>query len=419
MRIHYYHQFFAGPNAPGSQQPRKLVGLLAERGHEVSVIATDFNVDNEQDEPEEHSKNDSGGSVRVYRLLSARSLRSNLKARLKTYLGFAIRARRFGRRLPAPGVVIGGIQPIFTGWAALRVARRRRVPFILEMRDLWPDALEVKGAVTGWKAWLLHRLASRLYAAADRIVSVTPGIKAELVKKGVPAGRIDVFPNGFDPELFAVPPAARERVRADYGWGNSFVAVYTGTHTEVTAIDVIVRAAAVLKDRSNVRFDLFGRGQTKPAVMQLAEQLQVKNIHFHDPVPKSVIPAVLAAADVALMTLFKSPLAHIYFENKFMDYLGAGKPILAAMNGHQSQLIERYRAGRVVPPLDHAGLARLVAEAADNYAPFLEMGENGRRLVEKHLLLPTILTHYADMIEAVASGRGAEMAPWEPLLQPQ
>lgn len=415
MRIQYYKQFFTGPDAPGTQQPRKLVRSLAERGHDVDVVATDFNVYNEQDEPEENFKVAGGGEVRVLRVPSARGLRSSLGARLRTYIGFTLPALRTGLRLEAPDVVVGSIQPLFTASAARWVARRHGAPLVLEVRDLWPDALEAKGAVTGWKAWLLHRVANGLYARADRIVSVTPGIKTELLKKGVAPAKLDVFPNGFDPELFEGAAASRGKVRQRYGWGEQFVALYTGTHTEVTAVDVIVRAAAELRRRQDIRFDLFGHGQTKPQAVELARDLGLENIHFHDPVPKGQVPGLVAAADLGVMTLFESPLIHIYFENKFMDYMGSGLPIVAAMGGHQAEIIQRRGVGRVVASFDHEGLARLVAEAADDPEPYREMGRAGRRLVEESLMLPDVLERYCTVIEQVAVGRGHEVPAWEPV----
>jgi glycosyltransferase involved in cell wall biosynthesis len=416
MNVHYYKQFYTGPDAPGTQQPRKLVRALAERGHRVDVIAADFNVYNEQSEPEEKAELEGGGSVTVHRLPSARGLRSSLRARLRTYLGFTWPAFRLGVGLPRPDVVIGSIQPLFTGWAARAVAWRWRAPLLLEVRDLWPDALEVKGAVTGWKAWLLHVAANRLYASADRIVSLTPGIKTELLKKGLDGNKLDVFPNGFDPELFEGARTRRGQVRERYGWGDQFVALYTGTHTEVTAVDVIVRAAAELRHRGDIRFDLFGQGQTKPAVVALARELGLENIHFHDPVPKAEVPGLIAAADVAVMTLFRSPLIHIYFENKFMDYMGSGKAIVAAMEGQQAEIIERRGVGRVVPTFDHEGLARLVAEAADQPEAYQDLGRAGRRLVESSLMLPEILARYCSVVEGVARREASQLPSWEPAL---
>jgi len=407
--IHYYQQFFTGPNAPGTLTPRKLMRRLAQAGHEVHVVTTDFNVYNEQTEPPEEERFSSGGRWTVHRIPSPRKLRRGLRARLNTYLGFTLPAYRFAKKLPKPAVIIGSIQPLFTGLVAQRLARHWRVPFLLEIRDLWPDALVAKNAISSWQAWPLHSLANFLYARADRIVSLTPGIKKELVKKGVSADKMDVFPNGFDPAMYLLPAGTRERVRAELGWQEKFVAVFTGTHVEVTAVETIVRASHLLRDRADIRFDLFGKGQRKPAAMRLAQELGLKNIFFHDPVPKNQIPGILAAADVALMTLFQSPLIDIYFENKLVDYMGAGKPILAAMDGMQGQLIEKNRAGRVVGSFDHEGLARLVAEAAAAPEALAELGRNGREFAGRQLLLENILDNYMKRIEDVAQGRAKEM----------
>jgi glycosyltransferase involved in cell wall biosynthesis len=415
MRIQFHHQFFAGPDAPGPAQPRKLVRFLADRGHAVDVVAGDFNVYNEQDEPEESYVTSAGGSVHVHRLRTPRGVRASLGTRLKTYLRFAWISHGFGRTLPVPDVVMASIQPLFSGYTALRLARHWKRPFLLEIRDLWPDALVVKGAISNWQAWPLKSVARTLYASADRLVSLTPGIKTELLKKGVRADRVDLFPNGFDPELFNLPADTRARIREQFGWGDQFVAAYTGTHTEVTAINVIVRAAAVLRHRPDIRIDLFGSGQTKAGAVALAKSLGLDNIHFHDPVPKSKVASILAGVDLGLMTLFRSPLIHIYFENKLIDYMGAGKPIAAAMEGVQAEIIHRVGAGTVVPGFDHEGLARLIEEAANQPALCRERGLAGRRFVQSHLSQPAILERYADVLEALARGDSHQVPVWDPL----
>jgi glycosyltransferase involved in cell wall biosynthesis len=415
MRVLYIHQFFAGPSAPGPAQPRKLVRSLADRGHVVDVVAGDFNAYSEQDEPPEDYASPAGGRVVVHRLQTRRKLRASLLNRLRTYFGFACAAYRYGRSLPPPDVVMVSIQPLFSGASALLLARRFRKPFLLEVRDLWPDALVVKGAISNWQAAPLHALANALYRRADRLVSLTPGIKDELLKKGVRPDHLDLFPNGFDADTFRLPSDTRERVRAEYGWKNQFVAVYTGTHTEVTAIDVIVRAAEALRSRKDIRIDLFGAGQSKPGAIALAKELGLDNIHFHDAVPKTQIAGILAGSDAGIMTLFRSPLAHIYFENKLIDYMGACRPIVGAMDGMQSDIIAEAGSGSVVPAGDHAGLARLIVELADRPDLGLERGAAGHRYIQAHLDQRVILDHYAVVLEALARGEGACVQVWDPL----
>lgn len=407
-------QFFTGAGSPGTLNPRKLVLRLAGRGHEVHVIGTDHNIINDGVELPESLPLEGGGSLTVHRVPSARGMRKNLRARLRTYIGFSVRARAYARRLPRPDIVLGSIQPLFAGLAAWRTARGARVPFVLEVRDLWPDALVAKRAISRWQSLPLQAIAGSLYRNAERIATLTPGIKVELVRKGLDANRIDVFPNGYDSVSSESDAAARGRVRAEMGWDGSFVALYAGTHVEVTAVDTIVRAAARLRDRSDIRFDLFGSGQSKQKAVDLARNLGLTSVHFHEPVPKREIPGLLAAADAGLMTLFRSPLIDIYFENKLMDYMGAGKPILAAMDGMQGRLILERGAGRVVPSLDDEGLARLVVEAEADRVGCEEMGRRGRAFVLEHLQLSRIHEQYVGMLEDVGAGRGRSRTAWEP-----
>lgn len=414
MRVHYYMQYFPGADAAGSRQPYAFSEFLAQRGHEVTVVAAEANLDTGLKEVPVNLTVEGGGRLRVLRLPSLPGGRGSNVARLKAYLSFMIVAGTRGLLLPGPEVVLGSIQPLFTGLAALAVARIKRIPFVLEVRDLWPDALVVKKALTPFQARPLFALTNHLYTSADRIVSLTPGIKKELLKKGIPADKIDVFPNGFDPELFRGMEGKRQAVRSRYGWGSDFVAIYTGSYTTVTAVDVMVRAAARLKDHREIRFELFGNGPTRIEVEGLAQELGAQNVTFHDPVPKVEVPGLLAAADVALMSLFKTPLAHIYFENKFMDYMGAGKPILAALEGEQAEIIKRYNTGRVVLPGDDVGLSRLVAECRLQGESASEMGKRGRTLVNQRLLLPLILERYAQVVEAAAEGALSRVPPWEP-----
>ena len=415
MHIHFYHQFFAGKEAPGPMQPRMLVQMLAERGHTVDIIASDFNVYNEQDEIAELYHTSKGGVVAVHRLRTPRNVRTSLLNRLRTYAVYAWRAYWFGRTLKRPDVVMTSIQPLFSGVAAYKMAQYWKAPFLLEIRDLWPDALVVKKAISRWQAYPLEKMARMLYLGASRVVSLTPGIKIELLKKGVSPAKLDLLPNGFNPEFSHSAQGMRTKIRSDYGWNEQFVAIYTGTHTEVTAIDVIVKAADALKARKDIRFDLFGTGQSKAKAMALAKQMELTNIHFHEAVPKSKIPALLEAADVGIMTLFKSPLIHIYFENKLIDYMGAKKPIVAAMDGIQAELITRYGAGKVTASFDYKGLAELIEETCDNPDQAKQMGEAGYRFVSTRLVQKTILEHYVERLESLACGNIQDVPAWDPL----
>lgn len=414
MRLLLVQQFLSGPSAPGPAQPRALLRRLAAAGCDVTVLSCAYNVYSEQEEADEEILSDAGGRARICRIRVPRDLRRSLSRRMLSYGAFAAAALARGARLERPDVVLGSIQPLFTGVAARALAAFWEVPFVLEVRDLWPDALVVRRVLRPWQAEPLFRMARSLYHGAERVVSLTPGIRQELLSAGVSPGRIDVFPNAFDPAT-AIPEAgARERVRREMGWDGSFVAVYTGTHTEVTALDTIVRAADRLRGREDVRIDLFGSGQAKPGLVDLARRLGLTNVMFHEPVPKSRVKDLLAGADVGLMSLFRSPLAHIYFENKLIDYLGAARPVVAAMDGIQGEVLRAAGAGICVPSHDDEGLAQALASLAGDRKEAERMGLRGRQHVEGHLLQSTVLDRYVAMLEAVARGEAEGLEPFSP-----
>ena len=131
MKIHYYMQFFPGANAPGSQQPMTLACFLADRGHEVSVLSTDYNLDTGLPEDPVEYASPGGGLLKVLRFSSPRGGRGVLVQRLRSYITFMFTVRREGMKLGRPDVILGSIQPLFTGWAAMQVARKKRVLFAI------------------------------------------------------------------------------------------------------------------------------------------------------------------------------------------------------------------------------------------------------------------------------------------------
>ncbi len=297
-------------------------------------------------------------------------------------------------------LVLTSIPPTFVGPVGWLIAGLRRKPFFLEVRDLWPDALEVKGAVKNKMLLrLLYGLSEFLYRRAAFITTVTYGIKHELIKKGIDPCTVAVLPNGYDVELFR-DIAGRVETRQKMGWDSDFVAICIGTLVEVTSMDTVVEAAEKLKDVSGIRFEIFGAGNTEEQLLSMILDKGLDNCRLNGTVAKQEVPALLQAADVCLMCLFDTPLAHIYFQNKFFDYLGAGKPIVAAMKGHQRMIIEGIQAGICVDPKDSDGLAVAVRHLAEHPDMAREMGRRGKEYALQYFSLDNLLVQYAELLEA-------------------
>lgn len=406
MNILAIFQFFSTGRTPDTVRPFKLCRMLASQGHNVTVLATDFNRHSGETEgPPVEIIPTSGRPMRILRLPSERNYRRGLRFRFLNYAGFSWRVLLKGLTFRHVDLVLTSIPPTFVGPAGWFIAKLRRVPFLLEVRDLWPDALQVKGAVKNqYFLKALYALSHFLYRQADFIVTMTYGIKEELINKGVKPQNIEVLPNGYDSELFTFAKS-RETVRRLRGWNDDFVAIYIGTLVEVTSMDTIVEAAAHLTDMPRIRIEIFGAGSTETQLRTMIHTLGLKNCRLNGTVPKEEVPSLLMAADVCLMCLFETPLAHIYFQNKFFDYLGAGKPIAAAMRGHQRWILEKVGAGLCVDPKDSRSLAESIKYIATHMEGATEMGRRGREYAMKHFCLEKILDRYRSIIEAFDKGQ--------------
>jgi glycosyltransferase involved in cell wall biosynthesis len=406
MKILCIYQFFSTGKTPESKRPYRFCRLLAEKGNEVVVISTDFSRHSGESEgPKKELIPMRNGSITVLRVPSVRKYRKGLFYRFIHYAGFSIRALIKGFQISDIDIVLTSIPPIFVGPIGWFIAAVRRKPFILEVRDLWPDALEVKGAVKNpFLLRGLYAMANFLYRKACFIVSITFGIQEELEKKGIDHRSIAVLPNGMDPELFKDVPD-RNTTRQQLGWENDFVVIYIGTLVEVTSMDTVVEAATYLRDIPGIRFEIYGSGNTENELKKMISDKKLTNCHLNGTVSKNRVPALLNAADACVMCLFETPLAHIYLQNKFFDYLGAGKPIVAALRGHQREILEQIEAGICADPEDSKGLADAIRKLFNDPDASHEMGRRGKAFAGKHFCLDDILNTYVDLINTYATGK--------------
>jgi glycosyltransferase involved in cell wall biosynthesis len=412
VRVLCIYQFFSTGNTPDTLRPLRLCKRLADAGHDVVVISTDFSRHSGESEgPTKEIVETKGRPLTILRVPSTRDYRKGLFNRFLNYAGFSLRTLIKGLQIGDVDIVLTSIPPTFVGPVGWLIAKIRGKPFFLEVRDLWPDALEVKGAVRNKLLLkLLYGISNFLYQQACFIVSLTYGIKAEIAKKGINPRHIAVLPNGMDPELFA-NIGETDDVRNKWGWGTDFVAVYIGTLVEVTSMDTVVEAAERLRHVPGIRFEIFGSGSTEAALQRMIREKGLTNCRFNGTVAKKDVPSILKAADVCLMCLFETPLAHIYFQNKFFDYMGAGKPIVAAMRGHQQEIIDHVGAGFCKAPKDSTGLADAVRYLFEKPDAARRMGMRGQHYAQTHFCLDDILVRYADLITACATGRTPSVAP--------
>jgi len=264
------------------------------------------------------------------------------------------------------------------------VAAARRRPFLLEIRDLWPEFIIDMGKLTNPVLIRLSRWFERfLYRRADHLLVNSPAYVDYLVSRGVAADKITLVANGVDPSMFD-PQADGQNVRRRLNLNGKLLVVYAGAMGPANDLDTLLDAAAELKADTRVCFLMVGSGKLRSHLETRARELGLNNVLFAGAQPKQSIPDFLATADICVATLQNIPMFRMTYPNKVFDYMAAGRPVVLAIQGVIQDVVEAAAAGVCVPPGDSASLARAIRFLVENSQQRQEMSRRGRQYVEAH-----------------------------------
>ena len=324
--------------------------------------------------------------------------------RIRNYASFCVSAAITGLDLERPDVVIGSSPQLLVALSAWWLAWWKRVPFVFEVRDLWPESLAAVGAAG--EGSRLHRalatIAGFLYRRADRIVVVTSAFKDHLIRHWrVPEKKISIVENAVEVDLFRPDPGA-SAVRGSLGLEGRFLVCYIGTMGMAHGLETLLDAAQELRESSpRVMFLLIGEGAEKERIVRLARDRRLNNVHFIDQQPRERIPAYISAADVCLVMLKKSELFKTVIPTKLLEYMACEVPVIVAVDGEARRIIEEAQAGVFVEPESSGALAGAVLELADNPGRRQTMGRNGRKYITDHFSRARTAREYLALLETL------------------
>jgi len=310
-----------------------------------------------------------------------------------------------GRRCGPADTVVVSSPTFFSIGAAWLLARMKRARLVVEIRDLWPAIFVELGVLTNHRLIrLLERLELAAYAAADRVVVVSDGFRANLIDRGVPGDKVHTIRNGvildrFDPGATA-DPRVRSRLGARAG---DCLVLYVGTHGISHGLPGIADAAARLAG-DPVHFAFVGEGADKPRLRRRVTELGLGNVTMLPGVPHDEVPALLAAADICLVPLRDVPLFSAFIPSKMFEYLAAGKAVVGAVAGEAAQIL-RDAGAAVVPPEDSAALAEAIRELAADPQQRRAMGRRGRCLVERSFDRAALAREYREILSMTGGRR--------------
>ncbi len=324
--------------------------------------------------------------------------------RMLNYTSFCLSASTTGTFIGRPDVVIATSPQLLVGISGWWLSRIKNVPFVLEVRDLWPESLAAVGV--GNSRSLLHRglgrLAAFLYRACQHLVVVTPAFKDHIVREwGVPGGKISVVPNGVETELFS-PASSTDSIRSELGLQGRFVVSYIGTlgmaHDLGSVLDA---AAACAEPMPQVVFLLVGEGADKERIISLARERQLRNVRFLPQQPREKVPSLVAASGVCLVTLKRSDVFKTVIPTKMLEFMSCARPIVLAVEGQASDLLKDAGAGICIPPQNPEAIVGAIRQLVSDPGRCRNLGLSGRTYIERNLSRSQTAEAYLRVLEPI------------------
>jgi glycosyltransferase involved in cell wall biosynthesis len=343
--------------------------------------------------------------IHVHRVWTYLAANRGITRRTINYLSFAISGAWRAWRLGRFDVAIGTSPQFFCAVGTWLVARLRGLPWVFELRDLWPESIAALGALKRRSApmRLLERLELRLYRDAAAVACLTRSFERLLAERGVDPAKLHFVPNGIIPEFWS--SGARDSTRRTLGVANQDVLLsYVGTTGMAHSLGTVLDAMSTLQARApEVRLLIVGDGAELNALRTGAAERRLSNVQFTGLVPRADIPSLLAASDVMLVTLRPSAVFRTVLPSKMFEAMAAARPIVLGVEGEARETMLEAGAGIAIPPGDAAALADAVCTLARDPALRRQMGESGMAYVRREYSRRVWAARYLALLEAVSA----------------
>ncbi|MBI5351028.1 MAG: glycosyltransferase family 4 protein [Chloroflexi bacterium] len=387
MKILLLNQAFVSPDEPGHTRHFEMAQYLRGQGHDLVIVASDLNYQTGQRTVARRGifAEQVIDGVRILRAYIYPALHRSYFWRTISFLSFMFSSVWTALTVKDADLIMGTTPPIFQAVSAWIVALIRRKPFLLEVRDLWPEFGVSMGVLKNPLVISLARwLEKFLYARATHILVNSPAYKEYMLGKGVPENKVTYIPYGTDVDMFN-PDVDGSSVRKKLGLENKFVVLYAGALGQANDIDTILRAAERLNDDPKIRFVLFGDGKERARLESESKRMKLTNMIFAGVCPKKEMPLVIAASDVCLAILQDVPMFRTTYPNKVFDYMASARATVLVIDGVVRDVIESSGGGVFVQPGNDDQLAKTILELSNDPQRVKQMGLNAREYLVKHL----------------------------------
>ncbi len=323
--------------------------------------------------------------IKVVRVWSYITANEGFFLRTLDYISYMVSSTIASFFVPRVNIVIGTSPQFFTAWAACFSAGIKRVPFIFELRDLWPESIIAVGAIKNRIILgLLEKMELFLYWRAEGIISVTQSFKENLVRRGVKGRKICVVTNGVDLKRF-LPMSKKTELINRLNLKDKFIVGYIGTHGMAHALETLILAGKILneKNEKDIEIILLGDGARKNELINKAKEEGVQNVHFYPTVTKAEVPNYWSILDAAIIHLKKSSSFRAVIPSKLFECMGMGIPVLHGVEGESANIVTEHKVGLIFEPEDADELANSIINLKKNNELAASFRDNALRASRK------------------------------------
>lgn len=350
------------------------------------------------------SKEEEIEGIRVLRNFVYATPNEGFFARIIGHLSFMFSSVLLSvHKIKNPDVIIVTSPPYFSIFAAYFISFVKKVPFVFEVRDLWPESV-VKLGVLKNKAiiGILEFFEMFYYRKAAKVVVVTKSFKDTLISRGINEDKIEVITNGADDRFIALPSNEEiEQLRDSYNLKNKFVVLYAGTHGMSHALEKIIDAADLLKGYEDITFLFVGEGAEKKNIIEHAQQLGIKNVQFLPGQPKELMPKIYGLADVCVVSLKNLELFDKVIPSKIFEIMACNKPIIASLKGESKELLLAANCSLVVELENSQEIAKAILILAKDKDYKNNLANNGRKFVLRHYTRQSLAQKYENLLKEI------------------
>jgi glycosyltransferase involved in cell wall biosynthesis len=406
MRILFFSHYYPPEvNAPASRTSEHCLAW-AKAGHDVTVVTCAPNHPTGKLYCGYRNRlfhRELIDGVEVIRIWTYLAANEGFFRRTLNYISYMVSATLTMSLLKRPDVVISTSPQFMCGLTGLIAKRLLRAPWVLEIRDIWPESILTVGAMRKGLAFrFLEWLERTAYCRADRIVSVTDSFVAHIAKRCSDSAKIDVIKNGVDFGLFHRGGSPEEAKRV-LGLEGKTVAAYVGTHGMAHGLDTILDAARLTASHPGIVWLMVGDGAERARLVSRTAEIGLDNVRILGQRPKSEMPVIWAATDVSLILLRRNSLFRKVLPSKMFEAMGMVCPIVLGVEGEAKQLLEAARAGIAITPESAEELAAAVQRIAANPELGAKFGRDGLRFVREHFDRAKLAARYLEVLRAAAA----------------